>query len=31
MENLAGRLNSRGGQDRKRASLSGLQVATSAV
>jgi pilus assembly protein CpaE len=31
MESLAGRLTGRGGQDRKRASISGLKVATSAV
>jgi pilus assembly protein CpaE len=31
MENLAGRLSNRGGQDRKRASLSDLKVATSSV
>jgi len=31
MENLAGRLSKRGGQDQKRASISELRVATSAV
>jgi pilus assembly protein CpaE len=31
MESLAGRISGRGGQDRKRASLSDLKVATSAV
>jgi pilus assembly protein CpaE len=31
MESLAGRLTGRGGQDRKRASISSLKVATSAV